>query len=105
MTVRVSMILNVVAASLGVQNVQNRAPPTPAALSPGAKLAFEKHNAQLSISVRRARQAQVISNAFSGILAGAAIALAVLVFGGAVRLAGHLSRQLSRPIDELVAWT
>lgn len=82
-----------------------RARTNPAALSPGAKLALERHNEQLSISVRRARQAQVISMAFSGILGGAAIALAVLVFGGAVRLAGHLSRQLSRPIDELVAWT
>ncbi|PYP23970.1 MAG: hypothetical protein DMD51_12510 [Gemmatimonadetes bacterium] len=29
---------------------------------------------------------------------------AVVVFAG-VRLAGHLSRQLSRPIDELVGWT
>ena len=82
-----------------------RARTNPAALSPGAKLALERHNEQLSISVRRARQAQVISIAFSGILGGAALALAVLVFGGAVRLAGHLSRQLSRPIDELVAWT
>src|SRR5205085_1636961 len=37
-------------------------------------------------------------------------ALVVIVFGGlalptAVRLARHLSRQLSRPIDELVGWT
>src|SRR5207248_9024889 len=37
-------------------------------------------------------------------------ALVVIGFGGlalttAVRLARHLSRQLSRPIDELVGWT
>jgi two-component system nitrogen regulation sensor histidine kinase NtrY len=76
-----------------------------AALSPGARLALDRHAEQLNTSVRHARQAQAISAAFSGILAGAAIALAVLVLGGAVRLAGHLSRQMSRPIDELVAWT
>jgi signal transduction histidine kinase len=76
-----------------------------AALSPGMRLALDRHAEQLNTSVRHARQAEAISVAFSGILAGAAIALAVLVLGGAVRLAGHLSRQLSRPIDELVAWT
>jgi signal transduction histidine kinase len=75
------------------------------ALSPGARLALDRHAEQLNTSVRHARQAQAISAAFSGILAGAAIALALLVLGGAVRLAGHLSRQMSRPIDELVAWT
>jgi two-component system nitrogen regulation sensor histidine kinase NtrY len=74
-------------------------------LSPEARLALERHGEQLSISVRRARQAEAIRAAFSGVLAAAALALAVLVLGGAVRLAGHLSRQLSRPIDELVAWT
>jgi len=41
----------------------------------------------------------------SGTLAGILVGLAVLVTGGAVRLAGHLSRQLSRPIDDLVDWT
>jgi signal transduction histidine kinase len=82
-----------------------RARTSRAALSPGARLALERHAEQLNTSVRHARQAQAISAAFSGILAGAAIALAVLVLGGAVRLAGHLSRQMSRPIDELVAWT
>ncbi|MFI5206757.1 MAG: histidine kinase dimerization/phospho-acceptor domain-containing protein, partial [Gemmatimonadales bacterium] len=74
-------------------------------LSPGARLALDRHAEQLNTSVRHARQALAISEAFSGILAGAAIALAVLVLGGAVRLAGHLARQMSRPIDELVAWT
>ena len=74
-------------------------------LSPGTRLALERHEAELSTSVRRAHQAEAIRSAFSGILAAAAVTLGVLVFGGAVRLAGHLSRQLSRPMDELVAWT
>lgn len=65
----------------------------------------EEHEAQLSTSLQRARQAEAIRSAFSGLLAAAGLALAVLVGGGAVRLAGHLSRQLSRPMDELVQWT
>jgi signal transduction histidine kinase len=73
-------------------------------LTPEARAALERHSEELSLSLRRARQALAIRTAFSGILAGVAVALAVLVGGGAVRLAGHLSRQLSRPIDELVAW-
>lgn len=75
------------------------------ALSPAARAAVERHSDELSNSVSRARQAQTIRTAFSGILAAVAITLAVLVAGGAIRLAGHLSRQLSRPIEELIAWT
>ncbi len=77
----------------------------PERLSPGTRLALERHGEQLSISLRRANQAEALHSLFSGVLAAAALSLAVLVFGGAVRLAGHLSRQLSRPIDELMTWT
>jgi len=70
-----------------------------------AESALAHHGTELATSLQRARQAEAIRSAFSGLLAAAAIALAVLVGGGAVRLAGHLSRQLSRPIDELVQWT
>jgi signal transduction histidine kinase len=77
----------------------------PASVSPGTRQSLQRHEAQLSVAVRRSRQAQTINAAFAGIIAAAALALAVLVFGGAVRLAGSLARQLSRPIDELVSWT
>jgi len=77
----------------------------PQRLSPGTRLAVARHEELISLSARHAAMAERIHSAFSGILAGAGLALGVLVFGGAVRLAGHLSRQLSRPIDELVAWT
>lgn len=75
------------------------------ALSPEARAAVERHGDELSTSLSRARQARAIHNAFAGTLAAVAIALVVLVGGGAIRLAGHLSRQLSRPIDELITWT
>ena len=74
-------------------------------LPPDTRRALERHNDELSLSIRRARQTQAFRYAIAGTLAGLAAGLAVLVTGGAVRLAGHLSRQLSRPIDELVDWT
>jgi len=74
-------------------------------LPPGLDRAVARHEAELTTSLQRSRQAEAIRHAFGGLLAATAIALAVLVGGGAVRLAGHLSRQLSRPIDELVQWT
>ena len=69
------------------------------------RAALDRHGEDVSTSLRRARQAQTLHDAFSGIVWGIAAALTVLVVGGTIRLAGHLSRQLSRPIDELVAWT
>jgi two-component system nitrogen regulation sensor histidine kinase NtrY len=77
----------------------------PETLSPGTRLALDRHGEQISLSLRRAKQAETIASIFTGIIGGGALALAALVFGGAVRLAGHLSRQMSRPIDEIVSWT
>ncbi len=74
-------------------------------LSPATRAAVDRHGEEISRSVRRARQVQAFRYAISGTLAGLLAGLAVLVTGGAVRLAGHLSRQLSRPIDDLVEWT
>jgi len=74
-------------------------------LSPGARAALRRHSEELSNSLSHARQSQIISDYFTPVLAGLGAALAALVALGTVRLAGHLSRQLSRPIDELIAWT
>jgi two-component system nitrogen regulation sensor histidine kinase NtrY len=74
-------------------------------LPPATRRAIQRHNDELATSLRRARQVQSFRYSIAGVLGGLAAALAVLVGGGAVRLAAHLSRQLSRPIDELVAWT
>lgn len=70
-----------------------------------ARAALQRHGDEIARSIRRARQVQAFRYAISGTLAGVLVALTVLVAGGAVRLAGHLSRQLSRPIDDLVDWT
>ena len=74
-------------------------------LTPAAREALRRHADELGASLGRARQSQAIRDSFLRVLAGLAAGLAALVALGTVRLAGHLSRQLSRPIDELIAWT
>src|SRR6266581_1749465 len=74
-------------------------------LAPAERAALRQHLAQLSNSVSLARRAETYLRYYAG-----GFALVVIVFGAlalvvAVRLARHLSRQLSRPIDELVGWT
>jgi signal transduction histidine kinase len=69
------------------------------------RAALQRHSDEIATSLRRALQVQAFRYSISGALAGVLVALTVLVAGGAVRLAGHLSRQLSRPIDDLVDWT
>jgi signal transduction histidine kinase len=74
-------------------------------LAPRERAALRQHLVQLSNSVSLARRAETYQRYYM-----AGFAVVVIVFGSlalivAVRLAGHLSRQLSRPIDELVGWT
>jgi len=73
---------------------------------PGAaRSAMVRHGEELSRSLGRARQSLTLHDAASLLLLVTAIGLAALVAAGTVRLAGHLSRQLSRPIHELITWT
>jgi signal transduction histidine kinase len=74
-------------------------------LTPAARAALRRHSDELSNSLRRARMSQSIRDYLTPVLAGLAAGLAALVALGTIQLAGHLSRQLSRPIDELIAWT
>ncbi|MGH7538476.1 MAG: hypothetical protein ACREMF_07580, partial [Gemmatimonadales bacterium] len=74
-------------------------------LAPEARGAMREHLEPLSRGVSFARRADRYLRYYTAGLAIVVIALGALVLVAAVRVAGHLSRQLSRPIDELVGWT
>jgi len=71
----------------------------------GDSLVFDAHERELATSVTKARQFEYFTGRLVPVLL--TVGLAVLAALGflASRAAGHLSRQLSRPLDELVGWT
>lgn len=73
--------------------------------TPRERTAFRQHLEALSSSVTLARRAETYLRYYAGGFAAVVMVFGALVVIAAVRLAGHLSRQLSRPIDELVGWT
>src|SRR6266436_6050765 len=74
-------------------------------LSVRERAAFREHLEQLSNSVTLARRAETYLRYYAGGFAAVVFVLGAFAVIAGVRLAGHLSRQLSRPIDELVGWT
>src|SRR5437764_11883003 len=74
-------------------------------LSVRERAAFREHLEQLSNSVTLARRAETYLRYYAGGFAAVVFVLGAFAVIAAVRLVGHLSRQLSRPIDELVGWT
>ena len=74
-------------------------------LSARERAAFREHLDQLSNSVTLARRAETYLRYYAGGFAAVVFVLGAFAVIAAVRMAGHLSRQLSRPIDELVGWT
>ncbi len=75
------------------------------ALTPGQRSAISTHQTELRESVQLARRFDYVISRFMRIVLASALALVILVALGASRVAGHLSRQLSRPLNELVGWT
>jgi two-component system nitrogen regulation sensor histidine kinase NtrY len=74
-------------------------------LTPAEREALEAHATTLNSALGRFQRAEAFGRYYY-----AGLALAVLLVGAAflyasVRLGGHLSRQLSRPIEELIGWT
>ena len=70
-----------------------------------ARAAMRDHLEALSRGVSLARRADRFLRYYTAGLATVVVALGGFVLFAAVRVAGHLSRQLSRPIDELIGWT
>ena len=66
---------------------------------------LRQHLDEVSASVSLARRAETFLRYYTAGIAVVILLLGAGVLYAAVNLAGHLSRQLSRPIDELVGWT
>src|SRR3954468_12123344 len=76
-----------------------------APLSPEQRKAIGLHEETLRHSLLQSRRADFVFRKGSQLLAGTTL-LAVLLIGiVASRVAGHLSRNLSRPLQEIVGWT
>ncbi|MEP7324902.1 MAG: HAMP domain-containing sensor histidine kinase, partial [Gemmatimonadota bacterium] len=74
-------------------------------LNAAERTALAQHVASLNGALTRVQQASTYTRIYSG-----ALTLVLLAFGGvliyaSVRLGGHLSRQMSRPMEELIGWT
>ncbi|HJS44121.1 MAG TPA: HAMP domain-containing sensor histidine kinase [Gemmatimonadales bacterium] len=74
-------------------------------LSAGERALLRQHLNEVSESVSLARRAETFLRYYTAGFALVILLLGAAVLYAAVNLAGHLSRQLSRPIDELVGWT
>ena len=74
-------------------------------ISPAADSALRAHEVQLTTSLVQARRLRYLVERglpLIAVLSVVGLALLALLVS---RAAGHLSRQLSRPVDELVGWT
>jgi nitrogen fixation/metabolism regulation signal transduction histidine kinase len=76
-----------------------------APLSDDAKAALGAHEQELASSVTQARRFEYLARQTGPALLALGLALLALLTYLASRIAGHLSRLLSRPLRELIGWT
>src|SRR6266566_6610869 len=76
-----------------------------APLTASQKRAIDAHERELRTSVEQARRYSFLAERTVRVIAIAGVLALLILTGAASRVAGHLSRQLSRPLDELVRWT
>lgn len=74
-------------------------------LNPAERRALADHASKLNTAIGQLQRADTFSRYYY-----AGLGLVILLVGGAflyasIRFGGHLSRQLSRPIEELIGWT
>jgi two-component system nitrogen regulation sensor histidine kinase NtrY len=74
-------------------------------LRPAERRALADHASKLNTAIGQLQRADTFSRYYY-----AGLGLVILLIGGAflyasIRFGGHLSRQLSRPIEELIGWT
>ena len=76
-----------------------------ARLTAAQRRAFEEHEAALRESLEQGQRLNYLVRRGAEIVAVSSLVALIVIAYGASRVAGHLSRQMSRPIDELVEWT
>lgn len=76
-----------------------------APLTPAQDSALRAHELELEESVTQARRFAFLANRLVPVVVVSALVTLALLWVAASRVAGHLSRQMSRPLDELVGWT
>jgi signal transduction histidine kinase len=74
-------------------------------LSPGQRAALRAHELELEQSVTQARRFSFVAGGVARLMIIGAVIGLVLLGIFASRVAGHLSRQMGRPLNELVGWT
>ena len=74
-------------------------------VSPAVDSALKAHETQLTTSLVQARRLRYLVEQGLPVIAVLSVLGLLLVAILVSRAAGHLSRQLSRPVDELVGWT
>jgi signal transduction histidine kinase len=76
-----------------------------APLAPAQRQTVDEHERELRTSLEQARRYSFIASRSVRVIVVLGV-FALLLFGFlAARVAGHLSRQMSRPLDEIVGWT
>ena len=76
-----------------------------APLTRSQRTAFAAHERELGASLEQAERFNYLVRRGSEVIVATSVIVLAAIGFGASRVAGHLSRQLSRPIDELVDWT
>ena len=77
----------------------------PTRLDQAGREALAAHTEELNAALGQARQAAAFSRYYAAGFALVLLSAGALLVYLSVRLSGHLARQLSRPIDELIGWT
>jgi two-component system, NtrC family, nitrogen regulation sensor histidine kinase NtrY len=91
---------SVAASGTRAMSIARRAP-----LTPAQGRALTQFDSTLSANRLQALKASYVYRRFASIAAGGAIASFLILALLASRIAGHLSRNMSRPLQELVGWT
>jgi signal transduction histidine kinase len=74
-------------------------------LSAVERRALSSHVSELSRTLSQVQRAETYAQYYYAGLTALVLALGALVLYLSIRVGGYLSRQLSRPIDELIGWT